>query len=1136
MFTPVLIALLALAYVGFLFVLAWWGDRLPEGAVPPRIRAVVYSLSLAVYCTSWTFFGAVGSAAADGWLFAAIYLGPVLVLVLGHDMMLRIARLSHEQRLTSIADFIAHRFGKSRPLAVLITLAAVLGSIPYIALQLKAVTNGLVIISSHPDGLSDAAIALLLALMLGVFSILFGARRLEANEHHRGMVLAVAFESVVKLVAFAVVGAWALFGLLGGPAQLVQTIAADPELSQRFTPQSMPGGFWMQTLLSAAAIVCLPRQFHVGFVENERSADLGTARWLFPLYLVLITLLVIPVAVAGMQRLSGNADLFMLTLPMSADQPALTLLSFIGGFSAATGMVIVATVALATMVSNDLIAPLLIRMKSARKGDFGPLLLAGRKITILLLALISWIYYLALPDSGRLAALGLMSFAAVVQFAPALVLGLYWPATSREGALAGMALGLGGWLLMTFLPSILPAWPTLLQPELEVATQISLAANLAAVVGVSLWVRRRRPTLPMLLGRRQAAKPVTVDELRRLATNFIGRERVDLAFANALGLGSLSALDEYGPRNANLELVGFCERLLAGCIGSASARSVLTAGLRHAGMDSDQAFALLEQTSSAIQFNRDLLEATLDHIEQGVSVVDADLRLVSWNRAYVELLAYPPGMVYLGRPVEELIRFNLARDLDGTPEQIDAAVNRRLYHMRRRTPYVFERHHADGRVIEIRGNPMPHGGYVTTYTDITGFKRTEAELKSAYETMEVQVATRTRELRETMGALEEAKRDAEQANQSKTRFLAAASHDLLQPLNAARLFASNLAQRSDQLPAAEAQLVARVDHSLEVAEELLAALLDISRLDQGALIPKWTVFPAAKVLDRVERQFSELAERRGLGLRARASRLHVLADSRLLQRVVFNLVNNALMYTHAGGVLVACRRRGDRVRFEVWDTGPGIPEAERERIFEEFERLDVGDQKSSGQGLGLGLAICRRIAGMLQAELELASRPGRGSVFAFSVPLAEEQPSSAHADRMEPRTPRRPDVLFGHSVLCIDDEPEILDGLRLLLERWGMIVHTAASRDQALHRLDAAPHPEVIIADYRLGDGHDGVSVSLEYNRATGRDIPVLVITADRDQQLGERIEALGFHRLLKPVKPAALRSVLLHLLNADGY
>ncbi|MDT8408272.1 MAG: PAS domain-containing hybrid sensor histidine kinase/response regulator [Wenzhouxiangellaceae bacterium] len=1134
MFTPPLIAALALTYVGLLFAIAWYGDRIPDHRLGRRSRAVIYSLSLAVYCTSWTFFGAVGSAVTNGWLFATIYLGPILVMLLGHDLMLRILKLSRDRRLTSISDFIAYRFGRSRRLAVLITLAAVFGAIPYIALQLKAVTVGVVIMSDRPSGLSEASLALVLALALSLFAILFGARRLEASEHHRGMVIAIAFESLVKMVAFAAVGLWAMFSLLGGPAGLAETITSNDAYRDLFRPSSLPGGFWVQTLLGGAAILCLPRQFQMAFVENERIEDLNTARWLFPVYLVLFTLLVVPIAVAGMERFAGtaiNADTFVLSLPISAGQPGLTMLSFLGGFSAATGMVIVATVALATMVSNDLIVPLLMRLGLQRGPDFGRVLLLSRQLAIIVLALAAWFYYLVLSSADALASIGLMSFAAVVQFAPALVLGVYWREACREGAITGLVLGLAGWLLMIFLPSIWPAWPSWLQPGLETATLINLSANVVALVAVSLWVRQRRPTLPTLLGQRAAGRPLTIGELRRLAMSFIGRDRVDLAFAHALDSGSVPDLVAVEQVPANAELVGFTERLLSGCIGSASARAVLTAGLQRSGMNAGDALSLLEEASSAIQFNRDLLEATLDHISQGVSVVDADLRLISWNEAYVKLLDYPPKMVYPGRAVDDLIRFNLGRRPGVDPDVVEAGVNRRMHHMRRGTPYVFERHDDDGRVIEIRGNPMPHGGYVTTYTDITGFKRTERELKSAYETMEQQVTERTRELHDAMDALSLAKREAEHANQTKTRFLAAASHDLLQPLNAARLFSSNLSQRAEQMASDEARLVRRVDHSLGVAEELLSALLDISRMDQGALQPKWSEIPVRQLLAKVERQFSDLAERRGLRLRVRFFDAWVRTDVKLLQRILFNLVNNALRYTSSGGVLIGCRRRGQCLRIEVWDTGPGIAESERERIFEEFERLGEGPEEIDDfdQGLGLGLAICRRISHMLEAPLDLRSTPGRGSAFSIQVPVV-----SAHRDNAE-TVPLAAALSAGRGfdglrVLCIDDDPEILEAMQLLLGRWGCEVSTASSRAQALALADTGL--ELIVADYHLQHGEDGLRLARAVQQAAGWMIPVLVVTADRSNALGRQLEKLGYRWLFKPVKPAALRALMRHAVS----
>ena len=1149
MFSPAFIALVALLYIGLLFAIAHIGDRISSRRISLRFSAVVYSLSLAVYCTSWTFFGAVGSAVNNGWLFATIYLGPILVFIFAHSLLRRMLELTKRLRLTSIADFIAYRYGQARLIAVMVTVTAVLGAIPYFALQLNAITSGLVIISEPDSGISEPLLALILALALGLFAILFGARRLEASEHHRGMVLAVAFESLVKLIAFIAVGLWALFALLDGPAGMLDRIADTPRYQALFAEWSLPQGFWIQTLLAAAAILCLPRQFQVTFVENKNPADLAIARWLFPAYLMVFALLVVPIAIAGMEMVNAGSfpqtihgDQFVLSLPMLNERPGLTMLTFIGGFSAATGMVIVATIALATMVSNDLIMPMLLKLRRSADNrlqdpgqngnrNFDRLLLISRRYTIIALVLIGWLYYLIIDQADALAAIGLVSFAAAAQFAPALVFGMYWRSASRAGALAGMSVGLIGWLVLIVLPAVLTDVPGWMQLSVHDASWITLALNISALVLVSLWSRRRRPLPSNVLV--SDKHQVTIGELRRFAAGFVGQHRVDKAFIGALQpAAGLNSLDD---APASLELVGFTERLLSGCIGSSSARAVLTAGLRRSGLNQPQAQALLEQTTSAIRFNRDLLEATLDHISQGISVVDADLRLVSWNQAYIDLFEYPPNMIYVGRPVEELIRYNLKRGLVGDVE-IEEGVNRRMHHMRRGLPYVFERKYGSqnnpGRVIEIRGNPMPQKGYVTTYSDVTAYKQTESELKRAYATMEQKVEDRTHELRSAMQALEVAKGEAEQANRSKSRFLAAASHDLLQPLNAARLFASTLQQNSDRLDDESAGLVRRVDHSLNVAEALLSSLLDISRLDQGALKPQWADFSLDQLFETLERQFADLAQRRGLKLRVRRCGLTVHSDLKMLQRVLFNLVSNAMRYTRRGGVLVGCRKRGDAVWIEVRDTGRGIPAVEQERIFEEFHRLDEADHADGefDSGLGLGLAICHRICHMLEIPLTVRSTVGRGSVFAVRVRLAE--PASEAAAGANVSTVNTASGLAGVRVLCVDDDREILDGMRLLLERWQCIVDTAENRAEAIEHAQQAF--DLLLIDYHLAEKDNGLSVAEALREAAGSSFPVLVLTADRSDELGQRIEELGFARLTKPVKPAALRALMRHVVDGD--
>jgi Na+/proline symporter len=370
MFPSWILFLAAVLYVGLLFAIATYGDRVAARRPESRRSPWIYSLALGVYCTSWTFYGAVGRAATSGWDFLPIYLGPMLSFLLGYPLIARIVEISKRHNITSIADFIGARYGRHPRLSMLVTLIALFGVLPYIALQLKAVASSFAIVSGSGQGSAPADSALATAVLLAVFAILFGTRHLSSRESHHGMVLAIAFESVCKLLAFLAVGALATWTVFDGPGD---AYAAAHRLSVVRETVQEPGwqaGFLTQTLLAAAAILCLPRQFHVTVVEHTTAADLKTARWLFPLYLGLISLFVLPVMAAGLVRAPGAApDTFVLALPQAEGQAWLTLLAFLGGFSAATSMVIVASIALATMLCNEVIMPALLRVQQLRLAE-----------------------------------------------------------------------------------------------------------------------------------------------------------------------------------------------------------------------------------------------------------------------------------------------------------------------------------------------------------------------------------------------------------------------------------------------------------------------------------------------------------------------------------------------------------------------------------------------------------------------------------------------------------------------------------------------------------------------------------------------------------------------------------------------
>src|ERR1043166_4849937 len=449
------VIVVALGYIGLLFVIASYGDsvRARSGV---RARKIIYPLSLAIYCTSWTFFGSGGLASRTGYDFLTIYVGPIIMIGLASPLIAYVVRLAKAQNITSIADFIAARYGKHQAVAATVALIAIVGTIPYIALQLKAVAASLGAILTHLDVTTGSAqpvlgdIALFVALAMAAFAVLFGTRHIDATEHQDGLILAIATESLIKLVAFVTVGVFVTFVMFDGPAALLAQALETPRTAAVLTREPVWSTLITMTLLSTVAILLVPRQFHVTVVENRSEAEIRRAAWLFPLYLVLINLFVIPIAMAGLitfPRGLVDSDMYVLALPLRAGSEVLAMVAFVGGLSAATAMVIVETVALAIMASNDIVVPFVLQRREAilsSREDVGPLLLTVRRFSIFLILFLAYLYYRIAGDA-QLAAIGLLSFAAIAQLAPAFFGGLIWRNGTARGALAGMSVGILVW-------------------------------------------------------------------------------------------------------------------------------------------------------------------------------------------------------------------------------------------------------------------------------------------------------------------------------------------------------------------------------------------------------------------------------------------------------------------------------------------------------------------------------------------------------------------------------------------------------------------------------------------------------------------------------------------------------------------
>lgn len=1145
-----LIATVALLYMAVLFAIAFYGDR-RRAPLSPRVRAWVYSLSLAVYCTSWTFFGAVGQAADQLWSFLPIYVGPVLLMLFAPWVLQKMIMISKQENITSIADFIAARYGKSQALAVVVALICVVCVLPYIALQLKGIVLGVnLLIGAGPDstGIRAQDTALIVSLILALFTIVFGTRNLDVTEHHRGMVLAIAFESLVKLTAFLAVGIFVTYGLYDGFGDLVDKARVAPQLNEYWKETVHWPAMLLQTGVAMTAIMCLPRQFHVLVVENIEPRDLNLARWVFPVYLVLAALFVVPIALAGQMHLPAGVmpDSFVISLPLAEAHPALALLAFIGGASAATGMVIVASVALSTMVSNDMLLPWLLRRKGEAEQPFEVFrhwLLTVRRVSIALILLLAYVSYRLLGSTASLATIGQIAFAAIAQLGPAMIGALYWKQANRRGVFAGLAAGSLLWAYTLVLPVVAKGlgWPLHTFPglawlagrpfglsiePLTLGVLLSLIGNFALFGLVSVFSRTRVSEhwqASRFIGQEISQKlssrsmlAVQLEDLLMLAARFVGEERARqsfIRFAYRQGKGFTPS------QNANDEWIAHTERLLAGVLGASSARAVVKAAIEGREMQVEDVVKIADEASEVLQFNRALLQGAIENITQGISVVDQSLRLVAWNHRYIELFEYPDGLIYVGRPIADIIRYNAERGLCG-PGDPDLHVAKRLYWMRQGTPHTSERLFPNGRVIELIGNPMPGGGFVMSFTDITNYRDAEQGLKNANESLEQRVQERTFELSQLNHALIEAKGTAEAANQSKSRFLAAVSHDLMQPLNAARLFSAALAHQ-EQLPEEATELVRHLDSSLRSAEDLITDLLDISRLEGGRVSAEVAAFPLSNLYDTLGVEFRVLAQEHGIDFHVRGSKLRVESDIKLLRRVLQNFLTNAFRYAK-GHVLLGVRREAGHLRLEVWDHGPGIPPDKLQVIFEEFKRLD-SHQTRAEKGLGLGLAIADRLCKVLGHRLEVRSWPGKGSVFSVSVPLAR-QPAPAPLNGHKVETPQQ---LNGAQVLCVDNEDSILTGMNSLLSRWGCRVLTARSRAECQALLDEDARPQLALIDYHLDDGELGTDLMAWLRTRLGEPVPGVVISADARPELVAQIHAAGLDFLPKPVKPAALRALL---------
>lgn len=1107
---------LVLAVIPYLAVLAFVGWRTGR-ATASRHRALRYGLSLATLCSAWTYFAGVGAAGEGSWLFLANALGPVIAITLMRPVWRRIAVLAKQENVGSLADFLAARFGKSRPLGVVVTVAAALGTLPYFALQFEVLVDATVLATgrSAPSPAAHAGATAALVMALAAMAIGFGTQRPSLTQNNRALVSIISLESLVKISGLLAVAGLCLMLLPAAPDSHATDLPA-----RLWAAMPSPGatpmvGFLILTVLCTVTAFTLPRQFHLGFVALEAPEDIAPASGIVSLYFglwVAATLVIATAMRAGLAVPGVNPVMQVLAIPLAHGVQGVALLAWLGGFSAGAAMVIVELTAISAMISNEIILPLLRPLTRGESGNIAGQILRVRRATVLAIALLAWLYDAGMRGHDAPVQLGMTALAAFAQFTPSLFGGLWWRGGHARGAIAGIVVGFAVWAIAVAAPAFAtgqgsaPGWPEAL-PDTglrELAIVASLLANTLTFVIVS-W--RTTPRLidtiqadAFVVSARAPAGPrpaldATVADLRRLLATFLGAAEAERALAE-IRTANRHRENHVGDDNETARvsphLVRQAERVLAGVIGASSARNVIAlalAGGRHAPAEITH---LLDEAGHAVHFSRELLQTTLESLPQGVCMLDRDGGMIAWNGPWLGFFGLGADAVHVGQ--------SLAEALALPPIWPDG--------WRQGMAFDAELPWAGERMLSLRGRPLASGDFLMTLADITEIKHAEQVLAQNQEVLEARVAQRTAELTRANEDLDAARHQAELATNAQQRFVAAASHDLVQPLHAARLFIGNA--RMAPADAAQADLLSKADESVEGANRLLGALLKLSQIEVGAMVPQAVPVDAGALFAALASEFEPMARARGLSLKVLPTSVWLRSDRDLLRSLLQNLIVNALRYTPQGRVVLCARRAGADIRIEVRDSGVGIEAARLPQAFGAFTRLEGGE--ALAEGAGLGLAIVARIAQALGHRLSVRSREGAGSTFAVTVPIA-------------PRVVTRPAFtatsvdLAGLSVLCVEDDEDVRIATSALIGRWGGVV-TACDGVRAV---PAQGTWDVVIADYMLGDG-DGLTLLRALAERGGTRV---LITATPAAGWAESLPAEGILLLAKPISPLALQALL---------
>ena len=979
MFSPWLLLLIILGYLMLLFSVAYFAERKELQGKSLVSNPYIYSLSLAVYCTSWTFYGSVGKAANSGLSFLTIYIGPTLMAALWWIVLRKIVYLSKEYRITTISDFISSRYGKSLGLSALVTFVAVVGITPYLGLQLKAVMTTFSLLSGKPQ--SGNFEGWFVSLLLGTFAVIFGARRLDASERHGGLVFAVAFESAIKLIAFISVGFFVTYGLFNGFGDIMRRVQDGPYSLLMKIGEGSPVSLleWSSlTFLSMMAILFLPRQFHVAVVENYSPDHIKKAMWLFPLYLFLINIFVLPIAYGGLLLgdMPSTADYFVLTIPMHYSKPYLALGVFIGGFSAATAMIIVESVALSTMVMNSFVVPAFWDLRAFK--NFSAVMLNIKRFVIVGCVFLGYTFAVYVGEYYSLVDIGLKSFEAVTIFAPSLLLGLYWKGGNKKGAIAGILAGFSVWIYTLLIPSLMRAGivepgsllegifkSTLLNPTalfgLEGLDRWShslfwgMFLNLFFYVGVSVFTRQSEAEMrqaimfvdsysPIHLS--QAHRPTDIAEIENILGQYIGRQEAKDAVEGFLRRNGIARASISGDGLQKLRQEA--ERILSGALGPSISTLVFQDRMVLTHDDALRVSKSIQQISRSLRLSRqELAEANrqlamlkefseniIESLPLGVATLDESLRVTSWNSG-MEMITGIEKSDALNRKADQLLTCLEPRLFSPEVQEGEITCKRNF------DPQIV----LQGYMSRLTGEQK---GSVIVLEDITEKKKIEEEL-----------------FRATKHA-------------SVGRLAAGVAHEIGNPLASISSLVQEL--QTEDVSSFEKESLGTINQHVHRIARIVRNLGDFARMYPRQKMPASLrdILENTLSLVRYDKNFRKVEIRTDV---QDTPQLRIDPDQ--IQQVFLNLVLNARDAMPDGGSLdISVKQKDGQVEMSFADTGYGIDAEVRDKVFDPFFST-----KGPTQGTGLGLSICYSIIKDHGGTIEIDSVKDKGTTFIIRIPV-----------------------------------------------------------------------------------------------------------------------------------------------------